>query len=118
MEIVLRIRSILAAILTAKLVTRWIFLWPFLILMGAILTLATVLVGDSVRGYGFPFPWKTAGCPPPGIEISASCFLAIGYDWLSFGLDVLLFTFAGYGLMLAYTKYRARRRARLEVGRV
>jgi hypothetical protein len=78
--------------------------------MAAILTLVTVLVGDPVRGYGFPLAWKTGGCPPPGIELSASCLLAIGYDWISFGLDSLFFTFVSYGLVLASSKYRARKR--------
>jgi hypothetical protein len=77
-------------------------------MIAAILTLVTVLVGDPVRGYGFP--WKTGGCPPPGIELSASCLLAIGYDWISFGLDLLLYTFLSYGLVLASSKYRARKR--------
>lgn|SRR6266852_1939819 len=90
--------------------TRPILLWSNLILMGTVLTLATVLVGNSVGGFGFPLAWKTGGCPPPGIEISASCLLAIGHDWLSFGLDILLYTFAGYGLVLANSKYRGRRR--------
>ena len=92
--------------------TRPIFLWPTLILIGAILTLGTVLVGNWNRGYGFPLAWKTGGCPPPGIEISATCLLAIGYDWLSFGLDALFYILLGYASLLAYASYRARRRAR------
>jgi hypothetical protein len=84
--------------------------WPTLLLLAAILTLATVLVGDPVRGYGFPFAWKTGGCPAPGIELWTSCLLAIGYDWISYGLDLLLFTFVGYGLVLARSTYRARKR--------
>jgi hypothetical protein len=79
-------------------------------MIAAILSLVTVLVGDPVRGYGFPLAWKTGGCPPPGIELSASCLLAIGYDWISFGLDLLLYTFLSYGLVLASSKYRARKR--------
>lgn len=90
--------------------TRPILLWPTLILIGAILTLGTVLVSNSAGESGFPFTWKTGGCPPPGIEISAKCLLAIGYDWLRFGLDVLFYTLAGYGLVLTTMKYRARRR--------
>ena len=90
--------------------TRPIPLWPTLLATGTILTLATVLVGNSVSGYGFPLSWKTGGCPPPGIEISASCLLAIGSDWLSFVLDVIFYTFVGYGLLLAYARYRARKR--------
>ena len=94
--------------------TQLILRWPNLILIGAVFTLATVFVGNWISGYGFPLAWKTGGCPPPGIEISASCLLAIGYDWLNFGLDVLFYTFVAYGLVLVYTKYRARRTARSE----
>ena len=95
--------------------TRPILLWPTLILIGTILALATVTVGNSANGYGFPLPWKTGGCPPPGIAISASCLLAIGADWLSFGLDVLFYTFMIYGLVFVKSKYHARRRARSEL---
>jgi hypothetical protein len=91
--------------------TRPIILWPTLLMAGAALTLGTVLVDSSASGYGFPFPWKTGGCPPPGIEISEYCLLAIGSDWLSFGLDLLFYTLVGYGLLLAYAKYHARKRA-------
>lgn len=91
--------------------TRLVVLWPTLIVSGTILALTTVLVGNSTGGYGFPLAWKTGGCPPPGIEISSSCLLAIGSDWLSFGLDVVFYTLVGYGLLLAFAKYRARRRA-------
>ena len=38
--------------------------------------------------------------------------LAIGYDWLSFGLDVLIYTFIGYGILLAYSKYRVAKQIR------
>jgi hypothetical protein len=92
--------------------TRPIFLWPTLILIGTILTLASMLVGDAVRGYGFPFAWETGGCPPPGIAVSESCLLAIGSDWLSFGLDILFYTLVGYALLLVYAKYHVRRRVR------
>jgi hypothetical protein len=87
--------------------TRPILLWSNLLLIGTILTLATGLVCNPIRGFGFPFPWKTGGCPPPGVEISASCLLAIGHDWLSFGLDVLFYTLVGYGLVLGWAKYHA-----------
>ncbi|OLE68032.1 hypothetical protein AUF78_17970 [archaeon 13_1_20CM_2_51_12] len=96
--------------LTAESMTRQILLWPTLVLAGTILTLTTILVGNSASGYGFPFPWKTGGCPPPGIAISVTCLLAIGYDWLGFGLDVLIYTLVGYGLVLGRIKYQARRR--------
>jgi hypothetical protein len=89
--------------------TRLILLWPVLILVGVALALLTVLVGDPIRGYGFPLAWKTGGCPPPGIEISESCLLAISSDWVSFGLDVLFYTFVSYGLVLAESRYRTRR---------
>jgi len=92
--------------------TRPIFLWSNLILIGTILTFASVLVGDPRGGYGFPLAWKTGGCPPPGIAITATCLLAIGYDWLIFGLDVLVYTFVGYGILLAYSKYRVAKRIR------
>src|SRR5438046_3173709 len=98
--------------LTVGSITRPILLWPTLILIGTILALSTVTIGNSASGYGFPFPWKTGGCPPPGIAISASCLLAIGSDWLGFGLDVLIYTLVGYGLVLGRAKYNARRRAR------
>ncbi len=53
--------------LTVGSMTRPILLWPTLILIGTILALATVTIGNSASGYGFPFPWKTGGCPPqPG----------------------------------------------------
>ncbi len=90
--------------------TRLVVLWPTLILLGTILTLTTVIVGNPAVGYGFPLAWKTGGCPPPGINASASCLRAIGSDWLSFGVDALLYTFVGYGLVLSYSKYLARRR--------
>ena len=96
--------------------TRTIFLWSNLIPVATVVTLATVLVGNWGGGYGFPFAWKTGGCPPPGIGISASCLLAIGSDWLSFGLDVVFYTLVGYGLLLAYANYRARRRVTRQVG--
>ena len=92
--------------------TRPIFLWSNLLLIGTILTLASVLLGDSRGGYGFPLAWKTGGCPPPGIAITEPCLLAIGYDWLSFGLDVLIYTFIGYGILLAYSKYRVAKQIR------
>src|SRR2546428_1711662 len=95
-------------------ISQLIFHWPYLILIWAVFTLATVFVGNGISGYGFPLAWKTGGCPPPGIEISASCLLAIGYDWLNFGLDALFYTFVGYGLVLVYAKYRARRAVRSE----
>jgi len=91
---------------------RPILVWPTLVLIGTFVTLATVFVGNWTRGYGFPLAWKTGGCPPPGIAVSASCLLAIGSDWLSFALDVLFYTFVSYGLVLANAKYRARRRIR------
>ncbi|HVH16124.1 MAG TPA: hypothetical protein VNA15_10465 [Candidatus Angelobacter sp.] len=90
--------------------TRLVVLWPTLLLVGTILTLTTVLVGNSANGYGFPLAWKTGGCPPPGLAASVSCLQAIVSDWLSFGVDVLLYTFVGYGLVLFYSKYLARRR--------
>jgi hypothetical protein len=90
--------------------TRPILLWPTLILIGTTLTLTTVLVSNLASGYGFPLAWKTGGCPPPGIEISQSCLLAIGSDWLGFGLDVMFYTLIGYGLLLAYAKYHVRKR--------
>src|SRR5436309_6233866 len=77
--------------------TRPVVLWPTLILIGTFLTLVTVLIGNWIGGYGFPLAWKTGGCPPPGIAISTSCLLAIAYDWLGFGLDILFYTAIGYG---------------------
>jgi hypothetical protein len=88
---------------------RPILLWSNLILIATAVTLVTVLVGDSVHGYGLPLPWKTGGCPPPGIQISVSCLLAIGHDWVSFGLDIVFYTLVEYGLLLAYSRYRVRR---------
>ena len=90
--------------------TRAIFLWSNLILIATLLTLATVLIGNSQHGYGFPLAWKTGGCTPPGISVSVSCLRAIVSDWLSFGVDVLLYTFVAYVLVLSYSKYLARRR--------
>ena len=97
---------------------RPILLWSNLLLTGALVTLATVFVGNSSSGYGFPLAWKTGGCPPPGLALSASCLFAIGSDWLSFGLDVLLYTLIGYGLILAYAKYWSRRRSRSDITRL
>lgn len=87
--------------------------WPVLILASVIVTLATVTVGNWMGGFGFPLPWKTGGCPPPGIIVSAACFLAIGYDWLRFGLDVLFYTATGYVTLLGILNYRTRRVSRL-----
>ncbi len=50
--------------LTVGSMTRPILLWPTLILIGTILALATVTIGNSASGYGFPFPWKTASIAP------------------------------------------------------
>ena len=97
---------------------RPILLWSNLLLMGALVTLATVFVGNPASGSGFPLTWKTGGCPPPGLALSVSCLFAIGSDWLSFGLDVLLYTLIGYGLVLAYAKYQARRRSRSDITRL
>jgi hypothetical protein len=90
---------------------RLVVLWPTLIVFGTILTLITALVGNSAAGYGFPLAWMSGGCPPPGIAVSVSCLKAIGSDWLSFGADVLLYTFVGYGVGLSYSKYVASRRS-------
>ena len=98
--------------LTVGSMTRPILLWPTLILIGTILALATVTIGNSASGYGFPFPWKTGGCPPPGIAISLSCLIAVGSDWLSFGADAVIYTLVVYGLVLAYGKSQRGRRAR------
>ena len=92
--------------------TRPFLLWPTLIMIGTIIALATVLVGNSVTGYGFPLSWKTGGCPPPGIAISLSCLIAVGSDWLSFGADAIIYTLVVYGLVLAYAKSQRRRRMR------
>src|SRR5436309_10159505 len=88
--------------------TRPVVLWPTLILIVTFLTLVTILIGNWIGGYGFPLARKTRGCPPPGIAISTSCLLAIAYDWLGFGPDILFYTTIGYGLLLAYAKYRSR----------
>jgi|GEM_PF-4206836 len=92
-------------------VTRSVLLWPTPILAGVALTLLGVLIGNQVRGYGFPVTWKTGGCPPPGIDLSRSCLLSIGFDWLSFGLDLLFFTLIASGLLFTYTKYSSRTRS-------
>jgi hypothetical protein len=90
---------------------RLVVLWPTLIVVGTVLTLTTVLVGNAASGYGFPLAWMTEGCAPPGIEASVACLRAIGSDWLSFGVDALLHTFVGYGVGLSYSKYVASRRS-------
>jgi hypothetical protein len=87
---------------------RSLILWPTPILVGIAVALLSVLIGNATEGYGFPLVWKRGGCPPPGIEASLPCFLAIGHDWLSFGLDALLYTLIGYGLLLAYTNHAGR----------
>jgi hypothetical protein len=92
-------------------ITRWVLLWPTPILAGIALTLVGVLIGNQVRGYGFPVVWKTGGCPPPGIDLSRSCLLSIGFDWFGFGLDLLFFTLIGSGLLFVYAKYASRTRA-------
>lgn len=91
-------------------ITRSVLLWPTPILAGTAVTLFSVLIGNQVIGYGFPLAWKTGGCPPPGIEFSRSCLLAIGFDWLGFGLDLLFYTIIGSGLLLSYAKYASRTR--------
>jgi hypothetical protein len=85
-------------------------LWPAPILAGIAIALLSVLISNGAGAYGFPLAWKTGGCPPPGIVLSASCFLAIGHDWLGFGLDALFYTAIGYGLVFAYMKYSAKLR--------
>src|SRR5437660_12924744 len=98
--------------LTVGTMTRSILLWPTLILTGTILALATLTIGHSASGYGFPFPWKTGRCPPPGIAISLSCLIAVGSDWLSVGVDAVMYTLVVYGLVLAYAKSQRGRRTR------
>jgi hypothetical protein len=89
-------------------IARSVLLWPTPILAGLAFALVSVLVGNQVGGYGFPLAWKTGGCPPPGIELSRSCLVAIGFDWLGFGLDILFFTLIGSGLLFVYAKYASR----------
>src|SRR5437867_8930565 len=85
--------------------TRPVVLWPTLILLGTFLTLVTVLIGNWIGGYGFPLAWKNGGCPPPGLAFSPSCLLAIAYDWLGFGLELLFLTAIGDGAFLGFAKY-------------
>jgi hypothetical protein len=92
-------------------IARSVLLWPTPILAGLALAFVSVLIGNEVAGYGFPLAWKTGGCPPPGIELSRSCLIAIGFDWLGFGLDFLFYALIGYGLIFVYTKYAMRSRA-------
>jgi hypothetical protein len=92
-------------------ITRSVLLWPTPILAGLALALISVLVGNQVGGYGFPLAWRTGGCPPPGIELSRSCLVAIGFDWLSFGLDLLFYTIIGSGVLFVYAKYASRTEA-------
>ena len=82
--------------------------WPTLILIAAAVTFATVFILNPYGGYGFPLAWKREGCPAPGIAVTTSCLLAIGYDWLSFSIDVVSYTAVGFGLLLAYRRYRWR----------
>jgi hypothetical protein len=90
---------------------RSLLLWPTPVLAGIAATLLSVVVNDGVAASGFPLAWKTGGCPPPGIVFTPSCFIAIGYDWLGFGLDALFYTTVGYGLLLVYLKHNIRLRA-------
>jgi hypothetical protein len=92
--------------------THHFLLWPTPILAGVAIALVSVLISNGVGAYGFPLAWKTGGCPPPGIVFSTTCFLAIGHDWLGFGLDALFYTTIGYGLLIAYIKYKGRLRNR------
>ena len=93
--------------------------FPILVAIAVLVTLLTgYFIGNWVFnfggtlywewGYGFPFPWITGGCPPPGSGILARC-VPIGYNWLVFGLDVLFYTAVGYGFLLVYLKVRPRR---------
>ena len=84
------------------------FLWPTIITAGMAAAFLSVIVGDGAAGYGFPLVWRTGGCPPPGIEISASCLLAIGYDWIRFFLDALFYTLIASVLFFYYTRRKAR----------
>jgi hypothetical protein len=88
------------------------FLWPSTILVGLAATFLTIAIGNGHVGYGFPFAWKTGGCPPPGIQISAGCFLAIGYDWLRFGLDVAFYILITYVFVHAYLRKFAAKKLR------
>ncbi|HYY91978.1 MAG TPA: hypothetical protein VE955_08310 [Candidatus Dormibacteraeota bacterium] len=76
-------------------------------MIGVGVSVVSVMVPNWMGGYGFPFAWKNGGCPPPGIAITESCLLAVGVDWLSFGLDVLFYTLILYGLLFAYANRRA-----------
>jgi hypothetical protein len=91
--------------------TRSLLLWPTPVLAGIAIALLSVFVTNGAATYGFPLAWKTGGCPPPGIVFTLSCFIAIGYDWLEFGLDALFYTTVVYGLLLAYVKYNIRLRS-------
>jgi hypothetical protein len=84
---------------------RSLILWPTPILIGIAVALLSVLIGNATEGYGFPLVWKTGGCPPPGITASAPCLLAIGHDWLDFGLDALFYILVGFGLLLTFTNH-------------
>ncbi|SRR6266487_2689313 len=59
---------------------------------------------------GLPLPWKSGLiCPGP---LGILCTV-VRYDWLAFGLDVLVYLAIGYGLLLAYVKFFARKPASL-----
>ena len=85
------------------------FLWPTIIAAGIGAAFLSVIMGNGIAGYGFPLVWRTGGCPPPGIQISASCLLAISYDWIRFGLDALFYTVIASVLFFYYTKRKAQR---------
>ena len=92
---------------------RSLLRWPVLLLAATGVSLASVSVSNWMGGYGFPLAIRNGGCPPPGIVVSTSCFLAIGSDWLGFGLDILFYTLIGYALIVVAARYRRRELSRI-----
>jgi hypothetical protein len=82
-----------------------------LFVMGFVITLATGELHTTGWGYGVPLPWKTdpaADCPSP--FSSGPCPLIVNgsfvYNWFFFVLDVLFYMAIGYGLLLAFRKFK------------
>jgi hypothetical protein len=80
--------------------------YSIVLVLAVLVTWATSFLGLFLE-HGLPFAWKFGGCPGP--HILMACVLDITYDWAAFGLDVLFYTTMGYGLILVYKNYQARK---------
>jgi hypothetical protein len=80
--------------------------YSIVLALAVLVTWATSFLGLFLE-HGLPFAWRFGGCPGP--HILMACVLDITYDWAAFGLDVLFYATIGYGLILVYKNYQARK---------